>query len=78
MSVDGMTTREILGRLPRRKHIFTADGAIVFVLVLEALVCIEDTDRDAHTAFITMAKGFHASHTAETTAVTMKGFLALF
>lgn len=78
MGVDGVAAGEILGRLSRRKHIFTADGTIVFVLVLEALVCIEDTDRDAHTAFIAMAESFYASHTAETTAVTMKGFLALF
>ena len=77
MSVNGMPAGKILGGLSRRKHVFSADRTIVFVLVLEALVSIEDTDRDAHAAFITMAKGFHTSYPTEATAVTVKGLLAL-
>ena len=77
MGMDGMATGQILGRLPRREHVFTADGTVVLVLVLEALVCIEDTDRDAHTTFIAVAEGFHSSHTTETTAVAMEGLLPL-
>jgi hypothetical protein len=76
MGMNGMSTRQILRRLPGGEHIFAANGTIVLVLVLEALVCIEDTHRDTHAAFIAVAECFHSSHTTKSAAVAMKGFLA--
>jgi hypothetical protein len=76
MGMNGMPTGQILRRLPGGEHIFAANGTIVLVFVLEALVCIEDTHRDTHATFIAVAERFHSSHTAESTAVAMEGFLA--
>jgi hypothetical protein len=42
--MNGMATWKILWRLARREHVFPADGAIVFVLVFEALMSIKDAD----------------------------------
>jgi hypothetical protein len=72
--MNGMPTGQILGRLTRGKHVFTADRAIVFVLVLEAVVCIEYTDRDAHAALLAMPKGFDTAHATEAALNAMKGF----
>ena len=72
-----MTTRQVLRRLTRREHVFTTDGAIVLVLVLEALMSIKDANRDAHAAFVAVAEGLHTSHATKSTSVAMEGFLAL-
>lgn len=77
VGMDGMSARQILGRLATAEHIFTADWAVVFILVLEALVRLEDRDGDAHAAFVTMAEGFHATYTAESALYTVKRFLGL-
>ena len=78
MGVNGVSARQILGRLATAKHVFAANGAVVFVLVLEALVRLKDRDGNAHAAFIAVAKGFNSTHTAKTTLYAMKRFLGLF
>jgi hypothetical protein len=44
VGVNGVTARQILRRLTGREHVFATDGAVVLVLVLEALVSVKDTD----------------------------------
>ena len=72
-----MTTRQVLRRLTRREHVFTTDGAIVLVLVLEALVRLKDGYGNAHATLVAVTKGFDAAHAAKATLDTMKGFLGL-
>jgi hypothetical protein len=60
--------------LARGKHVFAADGAIVFVLVLETVVCIEHADRDAHAALLAMLKGFDTADSTEAALNAMKWF----
>jgi hypothetical protein len=76
MGMNCMSTGQILRRLPGGEHIFPANGTIVLVLVLETLMRVENTHRDTHATFIAVAECFHSSHTAESTAVAMEGFLA--
>ena len=64
-------------RLTRRKHVFAAHGTVVLVFVLEALVGVEDRDRDAHAALTAVSKGLDASDTTESTLDAVKGFLGL-
>ncbi len=54
MGVNGVPARQILRTLSTAKHIFTADGTIVLVLVLEALVAFKDANADAHAALVTL------------------------
>ena len=77
MSVNGMSTGQILRRLSGREHIFPAHGAIVLVLILETIVGKEDIDRNAHAALLAMTEGLYTSYTAKTTLIAMKGFLGL-
>ena len=78
MSVNGVSTRQILGRLATAEHVFTAYGAVVFILVLEALMRLKDRDRDAHAAFVAMAKRLDPSHTAKATLHAVKRLFGLF
>ena len=76
MGMNGMSAGQVLRRLSRGKHVFSADGAVVLVLILEALVGIKDTDGDAHATLVAMTEGFDTAHAAEPTAVAMERFLA--
>lgn len=75
MSVNGVAAWQILWRLARRKHIFAADRTVVLVLVLEAVMTMEDIDADTHAALPAMSEGLYATNSAETTFVAMEGFL---
>jgi hypothetical protein len=77
VGMNRMSTWQILWRLAGRKHVFAADGAIVLVLVLEALMRIKDTYRNAHAAFLAMPKGVDATDAAKATLRAMKGFFGL-
>jgi hypothetical protein len=54
-----------------------ADGAIVLILVLEALVVVKDCDGNAHAAFVAVAERLYTTDAAKSTLDTMKGFLGL-
>jgi hypothetical protein len=54
------------------------DGAVVFVLVLEAIVSEKDMDANAHAAFRTVAEIFCATDAAKPTLVAMKGLFRVF
>ena len=56
MSVNGVSTWQILRRLTRRKHILPTNWAIVLILVFEALMCFEDAHRNAHATFTAVAE----------------------
>ena len=75
--MNGVSTRQVLRRLPRGKHIFSAYRAVVFVLVFQALVRFKDSDGNAHATLIAVAKRLHPSHTTETALIAVKGFLTL-
>ena len=75
--MDGMPARQILWRLTRREHVFSAHRAIVLVLIFETLVGIEYTYRYAHAAFITMAEGICTSDSAKTALGAMEWLLTL-
>lgn len=75
VGMNGVAAGQVLRRLARGEHIFSTDGTVVLVLVLEALVGVKDADRDAHAALIAMPKGLSTTHAAESTFVAMKGFL---
>ena len=75
MRVNGVTAWQILWRLARGKHIFAADRTVVLVLVLEAVVAMEDIDADTHATFPAMSEGLYATNSAETTFIAMEGFL---
>jgi hypothetical protein len=75
MSMNRMSARQILRRLTRRKHIFSAHWAIVLVLVLETLMSVKDTDRNTHATFVAMAKGIDSSHSAKATLHAVKRLL---
>mmetsp|Transcript_2534 Transcript_2534/g.6848 ORF Transcript_2534/g.6848 Transcript_2534/m.6848 type:complete len:224 (+) Transcript_2534:1063-1734(+) len=77
MGVDGMTAGQVLRRLARGKHVLSTDGTVVLVLVLEALVGVENADRNAHAAFVAMHEGFPSTDSAESALMTMEWFLRL-
>ena len=77
MCVYCVTAGQILWRLTRCKHIFPAYWTIVFVLVFHAVVCVVDTDTNAHAALFAMPVWVLTSHTAETTLCAVKGLLRL-
>ena len=77
MRVNGMTARQVLGRLTRGEHIFSADGTIVFVFVFEALMRLKDGDGNAHAAFIAVSKGFYSTDPTKSTLYTMKRLFGL-
>jgi hypothetical protein len=77
MGVNRVSARQVLRRLTRGEHVLTADGTVVLVLVLEALVGIKDTDRNAHATLVAVAKGFDASNAAKPTLNAMKGLFGL-
>lgn len=75
MSVNGVSTRKILWALARREHVLATDRTVVLVFILEAIVGMENIDRDAHAAFGAMAKRFGTANAAKPTFITMEGFL---
>eukprot|EP00977_Amphora_coffeiformis_P029834 scaffold42983_cov176-Amphora_coffeaeformis.AAC.5 len=77
MGVNGVSTGQILRRLATTEHVFTTNGAIVLILVLETLVRLKNRDGDAHAALVAVAEGFHATYTAESTLYAMKRFFGL-
>jgi hypothetical protein len=44
VSMNRMPTRQVLWRLATRKHVFSAHGTIVLVLILEALMLFKHAD----------------------------------
>ena len=77
MRVDGVSAGQILWRLARTEHIFSADWAVVLVLVLEALVGIEYANRNAHAAFVAVTEGFDTTDTAKSTLITVEWLFRL-
>lgn len=77
MGVNGVATGQILGRLARREHVFSAYGTVVFVLVLETPMGVKNIYRNTHTTFRAMSKVFLTTDSAEATLVAMKRFFGL-
>ena len=77
VSMYSVTAGQILGRLARGKHIFSADRTIVFVFILETTMCFKHIDGNAHTTFGAMSKIFSASNSAKATLFAMEGFFGL-
>lgn len=77
MSVNCVTTGQVVRRLTRGKHIFPANRAIVFVLILEATVRIEGLRGYTHRAFTTMAEVFLSAHSTKAALIAMKGIFIL-
>lgn len=77
MGMNRMPARQILRRLTRREHVFPADGAVVLVLVPEALVSVKDTHGNTHATFVAMAERLHTSHAAETALRAVERLLGL-
>jgi hypothetical protein len=77
MGMNSVTAGQVLRRLSRGKHIFSTNGAVVFVFVFQALMCFKDRDGNAHAALVTVTKRFHSTHAAETTLITMEGLFTL-
>lgn len=75
MGMNRVATRQILRRLTRGKHVFAADWTIVLVLVLEAIVRVEDVNRNAHAALATMSERLNTADAAKATFVAVKRFL---
>mmetsp|Transcript_19114 Transcript_19114/g.38775 ORF Transcript_19114/g.38775 Transcript_19114/m.38775 type:complete len:194 (-) Transcript_19114:171-752(-) len=75
MSMDSMPTGQVLGGLPRGKHVLPAHWTIILVLVLHTVVIIVNIHTNTHATLMTMSKGFTPPYTAETTVIAMKGFL---
>jgi hypothetical protein len=78
VGVNGVSAGQVLWALARREHVFATDGATVFVLVLEALVRVKDSGRNAHTTFVAVAEGFHAADAAKAAEVAMKRLFGLW
>lgn len=76
--VDGVAAGQILGRLARGKHVLSAYRAVIFVLIFETPVGVENVDRNAHAAFGAMPKVFLATNSAEATLVAMKWLFGLY
>mmetsp|Transcript_9715 Transcript_9715/g.28962 ORF Transcript_9715/g.28962 Transcript_9715/m.28962 type:complete len:294 (+) Transcript_9715:1145-2026(+) len=77
MGVDRMATGQILGRLARREHIFSAHWTVIFVFILETPMSLKHIHRNAHTTFGAMPKVLLTTDTAEATLVAMKRFFGL-
>lgn len=77
VGVNGVAAGQVLGGLATTKHVFAADGTVVLVLVLEALVGGKDRDGNAHAALVAVAKGFAAPDAAETAFFAVKGLFGL-
>jgi len=77
VGMDRMAAWQILWRLTRRKHVFSADGTVVFILVLEAPMGFENINRNTHTTFRAMTEVFLATDSAEAALVTMERFFGL-
>lgn len=75
MSVNGVTTWQILRRLAGGKHVFATYRTVVLVLVLETVVSVEDVDADTHAALSAVPEGFYTTDSTETAFIAMKGFL---
>lgn len=72
--MDRVAAGQILRGEAGGVHVFTADGAGVFVLVLEAAVCFVEGDGDAHAAFVAVSEVGLASYAAEAAFVAVEGF----
>lgn len=77
MSVNGMATGKILWTLAGGKHVFATDGAIVLVLVLEAIVRCKDCNANAHGALFAVTKILLTANATKATVFAMKGFFRL-
>lgn len=77
MSMNGMSARQILGRLTRREHVLATNRAVVLIFVLEALVSVKHTHRDAHATFIAMSECVDTANTAKPTLHAMERLFGL-
>ena len=77
MCVNGMTAWKILWRLAGGKHVFAADGTVILVLILEAVVAFKDMNTNAHAALVTVTEVFGATNATKATLIAVKGFLRL-
>lgn len=75
--MNGVSTRQVLRRLPGGEHIFPTDWTVVLIFVLETLVGVEDADGNAHATFITVPKGIRATDTTKAAFDAMEWFLGL-
>jgi hypothetical protein len=75
--MDSMATWKILRWLTRRKHVLATHWTVVFVFILEALMSVEDTDRNAHAAFVAVTKGVCTPDPAESALTAMKRLFGL-
>lgn len=53
------------------------DGTVVLILVSETLVCVKDSDGDAHAALFAVTKVLHAPDSAKAAAEAVIWFLRL-
>ena len=70
-----MSAGQVLRRLAAAKHVLATHGTIILVLVLEALVRLEDAHGNAHTALVAVAKVFRTADAAKAALLAMEGFL---
>jgi hypothetical protein len=77
VSMNRMTTRQVLRRLPGGEHVFPTYRAVVLVFVLETLVSVKHTDGNAHATFITVPKGIRPAHSAESAFDAMEWLFGL-
>lgn len=65
MRVDGVSARQVLGRLAAAEHVFPTYRAVVFILVLHAIVRIVHGRGNAHAALGAVLKILLSSHPTE-------------
>lgn len=75
MSMNRVTTGQILRTLSRRKHVFSTDRTIVLVFILKAIVRVKYINGNTHTAFLTMAETLDTTNPTEAAFRTMERFL---
>ena len=75
--MDGVAAGQILGRLAGGEHILAADGTVVLVLILHAVVIVINVDRDAHAAPVAVAEGLATADPTKAAVGAVEGTLAL-
>jgi len=70
--MDSMATWQILWRLARGKHVLSAHGTVIFILIFETTMSIKNVYRNAHATLRAMSKVLLTTYAAKTTLVAMK------
>ena len=78
MGVNSVSTRQILRRLATAEHVFTANRAVVLILVLEALVRLKYRYRNTHATFVTVAKGLNSAYATKAALHAVKRLFGLY